>query len=131
MSKQDLDAIRQGYEHFNRTGQVDLSQFDPEAEFDATGRVFDRAVYRGREQIREYFAKLGEVWERQVLKPQEFVEIGDKIVVPVMITTVGKGSGIETTANAAHVWTIRDGKVRRLQILQTREEAIRAAESSS
>src|SRR5690349_4007550 len=113
---QNAEAVRQGYEHFNRTGRADLSQFDEEAEFDASGRVFDRAVYRGHEEIGEYFAQLSEVWERQVLEPQDFVEADDKVVVPVRITTIGKGSGVETTADAAHVWTIRAGKVVRLQI---------------
>jgi ketosteroid isomerase-like protein len=128
--EQDVDAIRQGYEHFNQTGSIDLSQFDEEAEFDATGRVFDRAVYRGHEEIRQYFAQLREIWERQVLEPQDFVEIDDKIVVPVRITTIGKGSGVKTTSDAAHVWTIRAGKVVRLQIFQSREEALEATRLS-
>jgi len=123
----DIDAIRQGYEHFNRTGRVDLSLFDPGAEFDARGRVFDRAVYRGHEEIGRYFAQLSEIWERQALEPLDFVAVGDKVVVPVRITTVGKGSGVQTTADAAHLWTIGDGKVIRLQIFQTREEALEAA----
>jgi ketosteroid isomerase-like protein len=127
MSEQNVDAIRRGYEHFNRTGRVDLSQFDPEAEFDATGRVFDRAVFRGHDAIGQYLAQLSEVWERQVLEPQDFIEVDDTVVVTVRITTIGKGSGIQTTANAAHVWTIRARKVIRLQIFQTREEALEAA----
>jgi uncharacterized protein len=127
MPDETVDPIRRGYEHFNRTGEVDLSQFDPEAEFDATGRVFDPAVYRGHEEIGRYFAQLSEVWERQTLDPLEFVEVHDMVVVPVRITTVGKGSGVETTAEAAHVWTLRGGKVIRLQIFQSREEALEAA----
>jgi ketosteroid isomerase-like protein len=123
----NVEAIRRGYEHFNREGRPDLSQFDPDAELDARGRVFDPAVYRGHEEITRYFDQLDEVWERQVLEPLEIVEVDDKVVVPVRITTLGKGSGAETTSEAAHLWTIRDGKVLRLQIFQTPAEAFEAA----
>jgi hypothetical protein len=127
MSPVNVDALRGGYEHFNQTGQVDLSNFDPEAEFDASGRVFDPAIYRGHVEIGRYFAQLSEVWEHQTLEPEEFIVADDKVVVPVRITTVGKGSGVETTAKAAHLWTLRADKVVRLQIFQTREEALKAA----
>lgn len=126
MMNQDAEAIRRGYEHFNRTGEADLSQFHLEAEIDATGRVFDRAVYRGHEEISQFFAQLSEVWGRQVLEPEDFLAVGDRVVVPVRITAVGKHSGVETVARAGHVWTMRAGKAIRLQIFQTREEALDA-----
>jgi ketosteroid isomerase-like protein len=109
---------------------VDLSQFDEEAEIDATGRVFDPAVYRGHDEIGRYFDQLNEIWERQILEPQDFIEAGEAVVVPVRITTIGKGSGVETTADAAHLWTLAEGKVVRLQIFQSREEALEAARAS-
>jgi ketosteroid isomerase-like protein len=127
MSRTNEEALREGYEHFNRTGRPDLSKFHPDAEFDATGRIFDRAMYRGHREIGEYFDQLDDVWERQSLEPEEFVELGDKVVVSVTITTVGRGSGVETKASAAHLWTLRDDKVVRLQIFQTRGDALEAA----
>jgi hypothetical protein len=40
---------------------------------------------------------------------------------------VGKQSRAETTANAAHLWTFRGGKVIRQTTFQTRAEALEAA----
>jgi hypothetical protein len=123
----NIDAIRAGYEHFNRTGGIDPSQFAPDAELDASTRVFDAAVYRGHEEIGSYFDSLREIWESQVLEPISFEVVDDKVVVAVSLTTIGKGSGVETSAQAGHVWTVKSDKVVRLQIFQSHDEALEAA----
>jgi ketosteroid isomerase-like protein len=61
------------------------------------------------------------------LEPQDFVDAGDKVVVSVRLVGVGKESGVETTANAAHVWTFRDGRIVRQTTFQTMPEALEAA----
>ena len=127
MSHENVERVRRGYEHFNRTGEVDYSGLDPEVVYDVSRRTFDPLVYRGHEGVREFVALIREQWATMRLEPQEFVDAGDEVVVSIRLIGVGKESGVETTANAAHVWTFRDGKVVRQTTFQTMDEALQAA----
>jgi ketosteroid isomerase-like protein len=60
------------------------------------------------------------------MEPQEFIDAGDKVVVSVRLVGVGKQSGVATMANAAHMWTFREGKIVRLTVFQTLQEALEA-----
>jgi ketosteroid isomerase-like protein len=111
MSQENVEVARRGYEHYNRTGEPDYSVLDPEVVYDASSRTFDPLVYHGHEGIREFLALIREQWATFRLEPQEFVDAGDSVVVSVRLVGVGKESGVETTANAAHLWTLRGGKI--------------------
>lgn len=128
MSGENVEIVRGGYDHYNRTREPDYSLLDPEVVYDVSRRVFDPGVYRGHEGVREFARLMREQWETMRIEPQEFIVAGDDVVVvPVRLVGVGRQSGAETTANAAHVWTLRDGKVIRQTTFQTRAEALKAA----
>ena len=120
--------LRRGYDHYNRTGEPDYSLLDPDVVYDVSRRVFDPEIYRGHEGVREFTRLLREQWETIRVEPQDFIVTGDDVVVvPVRLVGVGKQSRAETTANAAHLWTFRGGKVIRQTTFQTRAEALEAA----
>jgi len=127
MSQENVEIVRRGYEHYNRTGEADFDVLDPEIVYDVSRRTFDPLVYHGHQGVREFGALIREQWASMRLEPQEFVDAGDSVVVSVRLVGVGKESGIETTANAAHIWTFRDGKVVRQTTFQTMSEALEAA----
>jgi ketosteroid isomerase-like protein len=131
MSENNIAILRRSYDHYNRTGEPDYSILDPDVVYDVSRRVFDPEVYRGPEGVREFASLLREQWETMRIEPQEFIVAGDDVVVvPVRLVGVGKQSGAETTASAAHVWTFRDGRVIRQTTFQTRDEALEAASVS-
>jgi hypothetical protein len=39
----------------------------------------------------------------------------------------GRGSGVQVDATAAQIWTITDGKARRIKLFQSKAEALEAA----
>ena len=127
MSEENIEVVRRGYEYYNRTGEPDYSVLDREVVWDATNRTFDPFVYHGHEGVREAVALTREQWATMRLEPQEFVDAGDSVVVSVRLVGVGKESGAETTANAAHLWTLRGGKIVRQTSFQTMDEALEAA----
>jgi ketosteroid isomerase-like protein len=128
MSEENVAMLRRGYDHFNRTGEPDYSLLDPDVVYDVSRRVFDPEIYRGHEGVREFTRLLREQWETIRVEPQDFIVTGDDVVVvPVRLVGVGKQSRAETTANAAHLWTFRGGKVIRQTTFQTRAEALEAA----
>jgi len=127
MSQENVEVVRRAYEHYNRTGEPDYSVLDPEVVYDVSTRTFDPFVYHGHEGVREFLALIREQWATFRLEPQEFVDAGDSVVVSVRLVGVGKESGVETTANAAHLWTLRRGKIVRQTTFQTMSEALEAA----
>ena len=48
------------------------------------------------------------------LIPEEFVDIGDRVVVTVRLRAHGRRSGIEVDARLYDVFTVRDGKIVRM-----------------
>jgi ketosteroid isomerase-like protein len=96
----------------------------PEEFIDAGG---DQVLVFSREGVREFLALIREQWATMRLEPQDFVDAGDNVVVSVRLVGVGKQSGVETTANAAHLWTFRGAKIVRQTTFQTMDEALEAA----
>jgi ketosteroid isomerase-like protein len=63
-------------------------------------------------------------WEHWRAEAEEFIEIGDHVVVVANYIGRGRGSGIEIRQQGAHVFELRDGKVVRLEIFASRDRAI-------
>src|SRR5215213_11494846 len=118
--------VRRAYEHFNRSGEVDFSVLDPEVVYDLSRRTFDPLVFRGHEGVGDFLRLVREQWESRRMEPQDLIDAGDKVVASVRLVGVGRQSGVETTAHAAHVWTFRKGRIVRLTVFQTTEEALEA-----
>jgi ketosteroid isomerase-like protein len=60
------------------------------------------------------------------MEPERFFERADQVVVFVRIRGRGKGSGVEIENRAAHVGTVRSGKVVRLVVYPERAQALEA-----
>src|SRR5262249_58783862 len=68
-----------------------------------------------------------EAFEDFQVEPEDFIDAGDTVVVPVRISGRGRGSGIETEIRLAHPWGVRsDGKGVRSEGHETTEEALEA-----
>jgi ketosteroid isomerase-like protein len=63
-------------------------------------------------------------WEHWRAEADEYLELGDHVVVLASYHGRGKGSGVEIHQEGAHVFELRDGKVVRLEIFANRTNAI-------
>jgi hypothetical protein len=128
MSQENVETLRRGYDHFNRTGELDPDGWDADAVFDNSNAIFaDPGVYRGCDRIREFFIAQGEMWKSQRYEPEEFIPIGvDQVVVPQKIVSVGR-DGVEVVARTANLFTLQAGKVTYMKNFQTKTEALEAA----
>ena len=57
-------------------------------------------------------------------KPTDVVNAGTKLVLHVRAE--GKYSGVPVEWRQAHVWTLRDGRLARLRVYDSRDEALEA-----
>jgi ketosteroid isomerase-like protein len=127
MSDENVKIVRAAYEHFNRTGEADYGVLDPDVVYDVSRRTFDPGVFYGHDGVRNFTALVLEQWETLRVEPKDVVEGGDTVVVSVHLVGIGRESGAETTAKAAHVWELRGGKIVRHTTFQTMAEALEAA----
>ncbi len=82
---------------------------------------------QGHEAVRASLAHWKAEWEDYELVPEEFVDMGDRVVATVLLGGRGRGSGVEVDARFYDVYTVRDGKIVRMDQFTDRSEALEAA----
>jgi ketosteroid isomerase-like protein len=107
------------------------ARFAPDFELRGRPDVPDSKVYRGREETKEFFRMLQETWAELRWDPQEFLDLGDVVVVETRIVAVGRGSDLRIEADETDVFWFRDGEIVRLAGFPTKQEALDAARSSA
>jgi ketosteroid isomerase-like protein len=128
MSRENVDIVRRGYEAL-AGGRIDFETLDPEIEWRGPREFPDLAEPRyGHEGVRQYMAKLSEVFDEYRMVAEEFIDAGgDQVLVFSREGGSGRGSGAKVqTHPTAHLWTIRDGKAVRMQSYWERADALEA-----
>ena len=64
------------------------------------------------------------------MTPEEFMDMGDHVVVTVRLRGRGRGSGVEIDARFYDVYTVRDREIVRMDQFTERSEALEAVELS-
>jgi ketosteroid isomerase-like protein len=129
MSQENLEIIRRGYEAFAQ-GRVAFEFLDTEIEWIGPREFPDLAETRyGHDGVREYMAKLSEVFDDYRMVAEEFIDVGDdRVLVFAREGGRGKGSGLEVQTNpTAHLYTLRNGKAIRMQSYWERSDGLEAA----
>jgi ketosteroid isomerase-like protein len=70
-------------------------------------------------------------WDHGRAEADDYLELGDDVVVLASYHGRGKGSGVEIHQQGAHVFELRDGKVVRLESFASREKAIESVRSAA
>jgi uncharacterized protein len=70
-------------------------------------------------------------WESWHVHADEYIELGDYVVVLATYHGHGKSSGVEVSQRGAHVFKLRDGQVMRLEIFADRERAIESVRAQT
>jgi ketosteroid isomerase-like protein len=129
MSEENVELVRNAYDAYNR-GDMEAMADDvaPEFEYVAMGAIPDiPAVFRGPEAWSQFSAWLREEFNDARVDVHELTDAGDRVLAEVSLRGRGKQSGLETTWNIWHVWTLRDGKVVHGQGFEHRADALEAA----
>lgn len=130
MSQENVELVKQGFQAYADGGwEAMLPLLAPEFEAITSPDVaMEPDTYRGEEGIRRYFESFEEAMEDIRLVPDdEFIDAGDKVVVPFRLLARGKETGIEVEQHAFQVWTLRNEKALRLEVFASREQALEAA----
>ena len=132
MSSRNADLVRPIYEEWGRGNwQPSFDIYHPEmewgwsSEFLGLGGVF-RDQRTPNPRLRSWLSE----WDEWRAEAEEFLELGDYVVVLAIYHGRGRGSGVEISQEGAHVFKLRDDKVVRLEIFASREKAIASVQAA-
>jgi uncharacterized protein len=123
----NVEIVRRAFDAFSRRDAAALAELiDPDFEWvSPTARVAGRSgPYRGEQGLRDYLADVAGVWQELRSEPEEFREVGDRVVVVGRIYAWGVGRVID--APAGWVWRLRDGRIVEGRVYDSRRGALEA-----
>jgi ketosteroid isomerase-like protein len=131
-----FERIRRSYVVFNDGAAVlrgdhdDLytALFSPDAELIVPQIYPDmEPVYVGIEGLKRQRMRMDEIWEDLRWEPERFIEAGGALVVLLTLSGISRQMKAPVSAPVAHVWTVREDRVTRLEVFLDRDEAFAAA----
>lgn len=99
----------------------------PEVEFLSVLAV-DGKAYLGHAGIQQYFEDVTSAWDEWTVEVHRTADLPDgRVVIEMTMHARGRESGLPIAVFAAHVWTLKDGKLLRNQPFREPEQALREA----
>jgi ketosteroid isomerase-like protein len=99
-----------------------LTYVDP----DIVWNPAEESATQGHDAVRASLVRWKSEWDDYELLPEEFEHMGDRVVAAVRLRGRGRGSGIEVDARFYEVYTLREGKILRMDQFTQRSEALEA-----
>jgi ketosteroid isomerase-like protein len=140
MGDSPVDIVRKAVEAVDgrdvtklRDGGFSPEWLDQEAEFDL-GRMAlpDEATWQGRDAFLAGWQRWLEQWDAYRISGSNFEDCGGgRVLVDFHVEAQGRGSGAPMTVDNAQVWTVRDGRLLRIEIYPDRAEALDALSRSA
>jgi uncharacterized protein len=138
MSQENVEMIRGLLEPFNGVDCTTVD-WDDEAIREMTERFWspdielrwtrsgpEARVYRGRDGVIRAFREWNEEFSEFYVEPLDFIEVGDRVVVPNRQWGIGSTSGIPVEVELIWVYEIRDNRIVRVDEYDTLDEALEA-----
>src|SRR4051812_24943805 len=119
MSQQNVEIV-----HSFLTAPVDeaLAYADPGIVWNPV----EELPAQGHDAVRTSLAHWKAEWDDYTLAAEEFVDMGERVLVTVRLGGRGRGSGVEIGARFYDVYTLRDGRIVRMDQFSDRSEALEA-----
>jgi ketosteroid isomerase-like protein len=131
VNRSNIEILRDMYDAFAREdAETALGALDPDIDWQPDPYWPDEeGPYHGHDGVNRYMDRIYESLDDYHAEPVEFIDAGpDQVIVIARERGRGKQSGaeIQTMLNT-HIWTMRDGKAVRLQLIwdRTSEENLR------
>lgn len=114
MSKENVEIVRS---FFVADLEEALAYVDPSIVWNPV----EESSTQGPEAVRASTERWKSEWDDYAVIPEELIDMGDRVVATVRFRARGRGSGIEIDDRLYDVFTLRDGKIVRMD--QFTEEA--------
>lgn len=117
-TKQNKQLVMQAYQFYkdkNISGILSLNHDDIEWVSPESDYIPYAGSFHGKDQVAQFFSKLEQTTEALKFEPQNFIAEGDKVVVTGVSSWRVKATGLTFDNPWVHVFTLRDGKIARLE----------------
>jgi ketosteroid isomerase-like protein len=136
MPKKNVEIVREAFDAFNAFMRGEHSEealgalADPEFEYDwpAERELPEPDHLRGVPEAFEMIGRIQSAWIDFVWEPLDLIEApGNRVLVAVRQSGRGRESGVPDESHHFQLFTIRDGRVRKVDYFSRRAEALEAA----
>ena len=124
MSQENVEIVRRAYESL---GRRDWDRLWADAHPDFVLQTQLVGSYRGPDEAQSFAEDRFAAFESFEAEPEEFFESDDQVVAFVTIRAQPKGTSVVIERKTGDVWTLRNGKVSKLETFPRREKALAAA----
>ena len=124
MSEENVEVVREAWVAYSRGDYDRVAGFhDPHI---VVVTLEDGAVY-GNDDVLANYERWDEAWEEAETTLEEVIGQGDRVFLTARFHARGRASGVEIDTRLYEVYTVRDGKVLRIDEYADRAEALEAA----
>jgi uncharacterized protein len=129
MSEENVEIVREFTRRFEQGDRDSWREyFDPAVVWDTSASNLPAAgVYHGHEGVERWFRDWLETWADYEMANREYIDAADAVVVVFRQSGTGRGSGARTERDFFVVYDLRELKVVRFRLYESREEALEAA----
>ena len=135
MSQENVEIVRRFYAAAPDVADVDEALIDR-----VFGNYFDDQwemrmpaeypegdqVFRGPAGFAQFTAMTREAWASWRFEVERFFDLGDRVLVFVLVVAQGEASGVPVALETAHVQTLQDGRIVRTEVYRKRPDALEA-----
>jgi ketosteroid isomerase-like protein len=119
LSQQNVDLVRAAYEAFGR-GEIPavFDTMDDDVQFViAENSTYYRGTpYAGKPDIAaNIFGRIGVEWDGFTIAIEQLHDAGDAVVMQGRYRGTYKATGRQANIQVVHIWTVRNGKLVRMQ----------------
>jgi ketosteroid isomerase-like protein len=127
MSRENVEIVRRIYEGWAQGDfSVGSDVLAPDFEWRQSRHAVEPGSVRGS-GVGDALRNLFEVYESFRIEAEEYIDLGDKVVVVARSRGRARGSGMDMNQRFAYVWTVRDGQLVRNETFVDRASALEAA----
>jgi ketosteroid isomerase-like protein len=129
MSQENVEIVRRFEDSWtSRDLDAAMECGDGEFEFDWSDSMGPfKGTYKGHDGLARFWTDMLDAWEHFSPEMVEVIEFGQEGLITVdLVRARGKGSGIDMEARGAMLWSVREGKILRGKMFQTKDKALKA-----
>ena len=127
MSEENVELVRQAISAWSGTGEIRADLVDPDIQVWESAELPGELAGRGHGALVQARETISDSFEEWSIDPEKIFDLGERILAFVVFRTKGRRSGIETDAQLAYLFTVRDGKVVDCGMFGDRSKALEAA----
>jgi ketosteroid isomerase-like protein len=129
MSQENVEIVKEFtglYESGDRDKWRDY--FDPDVVWDTSASGMPAAgIYHGHEGVEQFFREWLGAWSDYEIETSEYIDAGDAVVIVFRQSGTGRTSGVRAERDFFNVYDLKESKVVRCRLFESRQEALEAA----